>query len=116
MSAAPAFAVVDLELGSVAGVAVLGEIELETAPELSAALDDAIRRTAGPFVIDLSTVGFLDSTGIGCLIRARALLSADDRTLSLVCPPGSTRRVLEIVGVDELVAIYDTRDALTGSP
>ena len=110
------FAVADLALDQAAGVAVRGEIELATAPELTAALDEAIRRTSGLFVVDLSTVGFLDSTGIGCLIRARALLSADDRTLSLVCPPGSTRRVLEIVGVDELVAIYDTRDALTGSP
>jgi anti-sigma B factor antagonist len=112
VSHAAGFAVVDLVLGPAAGVAVRGEVEIATAPELTAALDDAIRRTSGPFVVDLSTVGFLDSSGINCLMRARALLGRDDRTLMLVCPPGSTRRVLDLVGVDELVALYASRDEL----
>ena len=107
-----AFAVVDLALEAVAGVTVRGEVELASAADLTAALDEAIRRTSGPFVVDLSTVGFLDSTGIGCLVRARALLGADDRTLVLICPPGSTRRVLDLTGLDELVAIYASRDEL----
>ena len=106
------FAAADLALDQAAGVAVRGEIELATAPELTAALDEAIRRTSGLFVVDLSTVGFLDSTGISCLVRARALLGADDRTLALICPPGSARRALELTGLDELVAIYDSRDQL----
>jgi anti-sigma B factor antagonist len=107
-----AFAVVELALEAVAGVAVRGELELATAPQLTAALDDAIRGSCGPFVIDLSTVGFLDSSGISCLVRARALLGRDDRTLGLVCPPGDIRRVLEIAGVDELVALYASREEL----
>jgi anti-sigma B factor antagonist len=104
--------VLELDRGEAAGVAVRGELELATAPELSAALDEAIRATEGPFVIDLSNVGFLDSSGIACLMRARALLGRDDRVLGLICPPGSTRRALEITGVDELVALYGTRDEL----
>jgi anti-anti-sigma factor len=104
--------VVELGLSGTAGIAVRGELELATAPELTAALDDAIRQTTGPFVIDLSQVGFLDSSGIACLIRARALLGRDDRELGLICPPGSARRALELTGVDELVALYATRDEL----
>jgi anti-sigma B factor antagonist len=107
-----AFEVVDLALGAVAGVAVRGEVELATAARLTAALDDAIRRSDGPFAIDLSSVGFLDSSGISCLVRARALLGRDDRTLALVCPPGGVRRVLEIAGIDELVALYASREEL----
>ena len=45
-------------------------------------------------------------------MRARALLGRDDRTLALICPPGSTRRVLNLVGMDELVALYASRDEL----
>jgi anti-anti-sigma factor len=110
VSHAAGFAVVDLVLGPAAGVAVRGEVEIAIAPELTAALDEAIRTTSGPFVIDLASVGFLDSSGINCLMRARALLGRDDRTLALICPPGSTRRVLALVGVDELVALYASRD------
>jgi anti-sigma B factor antagonist len=107
-----AFAVIDLAFGELAGVAVRGELEIATAPELTAALDHAIRRSCGPFIIDLSTVGFLDSSGISCLVRARALLGRDDRTLGLICPPGDVRRVLEIAGIDELVALYASREEL----
>jgi anti-sigma B factor antagonist len=112
VSHAAGFAVVDLVLGPAAGVAVRGEVEIATAPELTAALDQAIRHTSGPFVVDLTTVGFLDSSGINCLMRARALLGRDDRALALICPPGSTRRVLDLVGIDELVALYASRDEL----
>jgi anti-sigma B factor antagonist len=105
--------VLELDLGEAAGgVAVRGELELATATELSAALDQAIRTSEGPFVIDLTNVGFLDSSGIACLMRARALLGREDRVLGLICPPGSTRRALELTGVDELVALYASRDEL----
>ena len=102
--------VLELDLGVAAGVAVRGELELATAAQLSAALDEAIRTTEGPFVIDLSNVGFLDSSGIACLMRARALLGREDRVLGLICPPGSTRRALEITGVDEQLPLYGSRD------
>ena len=105
--------VLELDLGEAAGgVAVRGELELATATELSAALDQAIRTSEGPFVIDLTNVGFLDSSGIACLMRARALLGREDRVLGLICPPGSTLRALELTGVDELVALYASRDEL----
>jgi anti-sigma B factor antagonist len=113
MDAARAFEVVDLPTDGVAGVAVRGEVELATTPALTAALEEGIRRTSGAFVVDLVAVDFLDSSGIACLVRARALLGRDDRALALVCPPGSVRRVLELTGIDELVRVYGSRDELT---
>jgi anti-sigma B factor antagonist len=113
MDAARAFEVVDLPTDGVAGVAVRGEVELASAPALTAALEEGIRRTSGAFVVDLVAVDFLDSSGIACLVRARALLGRDDRALALVCPPGSVRRVLELTGIDELVPVYGSRDELT---
>jgi anti-sigma B factor antagonist len=113
MDAAHAFEVVDLPSDKVAGVAVRGEVELATAPVLTAALEDGIRGSSGAFVIDLAAVDFLDSSGVACLVRARALLGRDDRALALVCPPGSVRRVLELTGIDELVPVYGSRDELT---
>jgi anti-sigma B factor antagonist len=113
MDAARAFEVVDLPTDGVAGVAVRGEVELATAPTLTAALEEGIRRSSGAFVVDLVAVDFLDSSGVACLVRARALLGRDERALALVCPPGRVRRVLELTGIDELVPVYGSRDELT---
>jgi anti-sigma B factor antagonist len=111
MAEAQAFEVVDLR-GKLAGVAVRGEVELATAPVLTAALEDRIRRTSGTFVVDFVAVDFLDSSGIHCLVRARALLGRDDRALALICPAGNVRRVLEVTGIDELVPVYGSREEL----
>jgi anti-sigma B factor antagonist len=106
------FEVVALSLGAVAGAAVRGDVDMATAPLMTDALDEAIRRSAGPFVIDLCDVTFLDSRGIQGLVRARALLGRDDRPIALVCPPGRVRRVLDLVGFDDLFAIYASREEL----
>jgi anti-sigma B factor antagonist len=111
--AAQAFEVVDLPSDKVAGVAVRGEVELPTAPALTVALEEGIRRSSGAFVVDLVAVDFLDSSGVACLVRARALLGRDNRALALVCPAGNVRRVLELTGIDELVPVYGSRDELT---
>jgi anti-sigma B factor antagonist len=111
--AAQAFEVVDLPSDKVAGVAVRGEVELATAPALTSALEEGIRCSSGAFVVDLVAVDFLDSSGVACLVRARALLGRDNRALALVCPPGNVRRVLELTGIDELVPVYGSRDELT---
>jgi anti-sigma B factor antagonist len=106
------FSVVDLPTEKVAGVAVRGEVELATAPALTAALEEGIRCSSGAYVIDLVAVDFLDSSGIHCLVRARALLGRDDRALALICPPGNVRRVLNLAGIDELVPVYGSREEL----
>jgi anti-anti-sigma factor len=106
------FAVCELGREEVAGVAVRGEVELATAAMLTAAVDNAVRRSTGPFVIDLSAVDFLDSTGIHCLVRARALLGREDRALAILRPRANVRRVLAIAGLDELLPVYDSYDEL----
>ena len=48
------------------GVIVRGEVDIGTVSELTLALDEAIRDSAGAFVVDLRGVDFLDSTGVMC--------------------------------------------------
>jgi anti-sigma B factor antagonist len=109
------FQVTELSLGKVAGVAVRGEVEIVTTPRLTAAIDERIRHSAGPFVLDLCDVEFLDSSGIACLVRAIAMLGRDDRPLAVVCPDGPVRRVITLSGIDHQVVLYDTREELERS-
>jgi anti-anti-sigma factor len=84
------------------GLALRGELDAAVAPELEIALREALLETEGPFVLDLSGLEFMDSGGINALLQARALLGREERALTVICPPGPARRVLEIAGVTDL--------------
>jgi anti-anti-sigma factor len=92
------------------GLALAGELDIADVPRAEQALDGAIAESSGPFLVDLCDLDFLDSSGIRLLLRARALLGREDRTLVLVCPPGPVRRALELTGVLDLFTIYASPD------
>ena len=97
------------------GVLLRGAMDLDTASQLTATLDAAIRESRGAFVIDLCDVTFLDCSGVSVLLRARAVLGREERALVIVCPPGSARRIFELVGIDDLLELFETRDQATAS-
>jgi len=86
-----------------AGVALRGEVDLARRPAVLAAMDAAIAETEGPFVVDLTEVDFLDSSGLGVLMHARERLERAGREMTVLCPPGPARRLIEITGVAELL-------------
>jgi anti-sigma B factor antagonist len=96
-------------------VLVRGEVDIETAQEVTAVLDGAIRETRGALVLDLSDVIFLDSSGVHVLLRARAVLGREERALVVICPPGPARRVFEVAGIDDVLELYDSREHAAAS-
>jgi anti-sigma B factor antagonist len=94
----------------VPGVAVRGEVDIGVVETLEEALDGAIRDSVGAFVIDLSDLDFIESSGLHVLQRARGLLGREDRALAVVCPHGPVRRVFELSGLSELFALYESRE------
>ena len=94
---------------------VSGEVDLATAPTLTGELDAVMRDSEGAFVVDLCDVSFLDSSGVSVLLRARAVLGREERDLVVVCPPGPVRRILELTGIDDLFAMFDSRDGAAAS-
>ena len=111
----PGLAVERAHFSGAPGVLLRGEMDLDTAPQLTATLDAAIRESRGAFVIDLCDVTFLDSSGVGVLVRARALLGREERALLIICPPGPARRIFELAGIDDLLELFATRDQATAS-
>jgi anti-sigma B factor antagonist len=105
------FEIAERELEGAPGVELRGEVDVSSIPQMTRVLDDGIRESEGAFVIDLSAVEFLDSSGLSALMRARALLGREDRELAVICPPGPVRRLFEVAGVTDLLFIYESRDA-----
>jgi anti-sigma B factor antagonist len=107
----PGVELVEQGLRGAPGVALRGEIDIADVDQVQQALDAAIRDSAGAFVLDLTNVDFLDSTGVRLILHARALLSRDDRALAIVCPQGPVRRLFDVAGIADLLFVYDSRDA-----
>jgi anti-anti-sigma factor len=73
-------------IGDVEVIEVHGEIDFANADEVREAL---CATAAAVVVVDLGTIGFIDSAGIRALDAANRELRAADRTLALVAPPSS---------------------------
>jgi anti-anti-sigma factor len=85
------------------GIALRGEVDLARRPAVLATLDAAIAETEGTFVVDLTEVDFLDSSGLGVFMHAHDRLRRVNRDMTVQCPPGPVRRLIEITGVAELL-------------
>jgi anti-sigma B factor antagonist len=98
------------KLEHVPGVRVRGEVDMSTAPALQGALEAAVAATKGVFLVDLTDTSFLDSSGIAVLLRTRALLGREDRSLAVVCPQGPVLRVLDACGLTDVFTLFATPD------
>jgi anti-sigma B factor antagonist len=91
-------------------VAVSGEVDIFTAPDLKRTIALAIEDGAHRLVIDLTQTRFLDSTALGVLIGAVKRLRPLDGRLAIVNTEPSTAKTFQITGLDRIVTIVPTRD------
>jgi len=95
----------------VALVAVRGQADLHTAPELRASITNAIDEGARVVVVDLSETTFIDSMTLGVLLGAVKRLRPSGGSVSVVCSDPHIRRVFEITLLDRVFALYPDREA-----
>jgi len=106
-----------LRLGSPSGLAAAppvlelsGEFDLDTVPDI----DRFLRRNLGPLyhhdhlVIDLAATTFVDSSFIAFLVRLVTDQRARRKELVLVRPVGQVRRVMALVGLPNLVPVFES--------
>lgn len=90
-------------------VRVRGEVDISTAYDLQVAFDALVAAGAGPVVVDLSDVDFIDSSGVTALVRARTDLGRQGRRMSIACPAaGHVHRLFEIVDLVERLDLHET--------
>jgi anti-sigma B factor antagonist len=86
-------------------VALEGDVDLETSPLARRVLLDAVdlRR---PVLVDLSGVGYIDSSGVASLVEAFQRARKGDSDFGLVCVTETARRVLELARLDRVFRIF----------
>ena len=96
---------------------LVGEFDLDAVPEI----DRFLRRNLGPLyhqehlVIDLARTTFVDSSFIAFVMRLSTAQRVTRRELLLVRPVGQVRRLLALVGLPNVVPVFETVEAAVDS-
>lgn len=96
--------------GAAVVLAVTGEVDLATAPQLGEAIKEAMAREPKTLVVDLSGVGFLASAGMAVLIGCHQQAKGSDIGFRIVAAGSATFRPMELTGMTDEMSIYPTRD------
>lgn len=78
-----------------------GELDIATADQLTDALATVTPAAGERLVIDLTEVGFMDSTGLRVLIATNRQAQAAGYELVIVTGESPAKRVLELTRMDE---------------
>ena len=96
----------------VAVVKVTGEVDVSTSSSLRTSLLRVITdENHHGLVVNLASVSFLDSTGVGVLVGIWHRVCATRGCLTLAAPSRQARGVLETTGLTKVFPIYDTEAA-----
>lgn len=98
------------EIEGVSIVEVLGEVDVSSAPILHDGLSELLDSGVRSIVVDLSGVGFLDSTGLGTLVGLRKRADELGTTLAVACSQERVLKLFRITGLDSVFAIYPSGD------
>ena len=86
--------------GACATVTLHGELDLATAPLLTACLTGVLAEQPRQLTVDLARLDFIDCAGIAPLVMARRLLPPG-RPLILRSPTAAARRLLRLTGLGQ---------------
>ncbi|MEU6217800.1 STAS domain-containing protein [Streptomyces sp. NPDC047022] len=107
----------------VALVIVKGYLDVDTATELHHHLANQMHHGRRHLLLDLSSVPFMDSSGINIVLRAYKETRQADGSVGLIDPAPAVRRILDLTGVSLTVPSFGSVDdalaameASSGSP
>jgi anti-sigma B factor antagonist len=94
------------ERGEVVVAHVTGELDIAGAPQTGERIAEAVPTSARGLVVDMSTLEFIDSSGVAMLFGLVRRLSSRRQELRVVAPKGRpVARVLEIVEFERAAPI-----------
>jgi stage II sporulation protein AA (anti-sigma F factor antagonist) len=101
---------VTLPREDVALVTVEGYLDLDTATEFQAHLANQLHHGRRHFLLDLSGVPFMDSSGMNIILRVYQEARELPGSVHVIDPTPAVRRVLDLTGVSITVPISDEVD------
>lgn len=93
--------------GERALVCLIGELDLVAVPQATQAIEQAAQRRPRTLELDLSSLAFMDSTGLRLMLTTRQRALEADCRLLLRRGPDAVQRVFEITALDRLFEFVD---------
>jgi anti-sigma B factor antagonist len=90
-------------------VVLKGDVDLESSPAAREVLLKSVEG-AGTVLVDLSSVTYIDSSGVASLVEALQAAKRNGGKFALVAASEPTRRVLELARLDKVFTMYTTVD------
>lgn len=98
--------------GEMVVVTVQGEIDMETAPTLRAALDQIEAHNHA--YIDMARMRFIDSSGIKVLISQTIRMQRENGQLHIQNPSRVVRRIFTVAGLSDHFFEFDDTTPISG--
>ena len=89
-------------------ITIKGEIDLYNARQLSDALDGAHQEGVKNVIIDVEKVSYIDSTGIGALIKGKKIFKSVEGDVKLAVVQESIQDVFNRTKLDSIFQYYET--------
>ncbi|EMG26866.1 anti-anti-sigma factor (antagonist of RsbW) [Listeria fleischmannii 1991] len=94
---------------------VIGEIDAYTAPKLKEALEVFQDKSHFSLKVDLTEVGYMDSTGLGVFVGLFKNLRTNESELILVGLSERLYRLFEITGLSDIIEIKNIEGEMNGN-
>jgi anti-anti-sigma factor len=97
----PPFEIDSVRDGQTGRLTLTGELDIATVPRAQEAVDGLLAGGVQRLVIDLSGLGFVDSSGLRLFIVLDRRAAAQGWALGLIRPRGAAMTVFEVSGAEE---------------
>ena len=95
---------------SAAVFVVEGQVDMHTSPELRSSLRGALGDKPSPLVVDLTSVAFIDSSGLATLIEALQAVGQYGGKMRLCGLTPDVRKLFDLAQLSSIFDLCETRD------
>ena len=104
--------IIERKMGSVTVIDLKGEVKARGQHNgFQQLVHELMEEGQKKFIINLSECRWIDSAGLGELIRSFAHVMRQGGSLKLACAPEKIRNILNITNLTEVIELYDTEEA-----
>ncbi|HOK09529.1 MAG TPA: STAS domain-containing protein [Candidatus Hydrogenedens sp.] len=91
-------------------IQVSGQVDLYTSPNLRKAIMEAVDKSNTSIIIQLSTVEYMDSSGVATLVEGLRSAMKQKKSFKLSTPSPAVRKVLNLARLESVFTIIESNE------